>query len=77
MSDCSKHYMEEDDACPHCEVDKLKLQVEEMKKVLRYIVEPILKADEEKEPDKHAFCRCVYCRAWNLYEDDSIETPKP
>lgn len=31
MTDCSKHYMEEDDACPYCEIDKLNLQVYEFK----------------------------------------------
>lgn len=54
---------------------RMERQNSEMKKILRFIVDPIFKADEEKEPDKHVFCVCVYCRAWNLYEDDPVEKP--
>jgi hypothetical protein len=32
MSDCHKHYMEEDDTCPYCERDAAILRVEEIQK---------------------------------------------
>jgi hypothetical protein len=55
------------------ERDRLLLQNEKMKKLLRGIVEPIFKADEAKDKDAHIFCNCLCCQAWAIYENDKTE----